>query len=106
MFLRYIPSPKIGEEAKLLEVKVRESGGTQEARATCWSLYEEMIGTLIMKNLPDSIKSAVRVKGLVNLEDLLHVVWEVEQSGSRTPSKEYWQQEPRKREVGFAPSRS
>ena len=73
---RYVS--KIGEEANLLKVKVRESGDTQEARARCWSFYEEMIGTL--KNLPQGIKSAVRTKGLVYLEDLLQLVWKAEQS--------------------------
>ena len=49
-----------------------------------------------MKNLPEGIKAAMRTKGPINLEDILHVVWEAEQSGSRTPWEEHWQQVSRK----------
>ena len=45
-----------------------------------WRLYEEIIGTLIIENLPEGIKAAVRTQGPINLEDLLRVVWEAEQS--------------------------
>jgi Zinc knuckle len=97
---------RIGERTRLLRRKMWDTQQDEEATRVCVNMMEDLVKELVLQQIPERLRNAIRGKATSLEELLLAIRHEDEDSrqATREPS-ESWQVVPRRRPMARAPPR-